>query len=296
MGSPKAHVTQTPTRTIRYTSGAWDSTSMAQVIGSVLSLTNLSCADSHTGEDAGFLDDPLLELTSGMIANPGHLLRPVTSIGKEISGHISACPRVPGQGMLKELLKGTIWYHRRSHKHTRGETYGLGEYAHRLPPRWLFLGPDIPNGLSGGRSNAWSRQKLMRKFNEDTEYVCWICNSGTHWYLTVADVPSGTLHIFNSLGSTGNHVATKFVQSFLQYLGSFDDSYIGSTWGVILQHSPQQHNGYDCGPFTIANCLRVVSAWDRFQQVTFPPMPDFRLRVCLLVASSPSGTIWRGLC
>jgi hypothetical protein len=162
--------------------------------------------------------------------------------------------------------------------------------------RWIFLGPDIPNGLSEGRTNAWSGKKLKRSLQDDTEFVCWICNSGTHWYLAVADISSSTLHIYKSSGNTGNKVAIQFIIPLLQYMASFEGSNFGPTWEVVLQHSPQQRNGYDCGLFTIANCLRVVYAWDRFLHVTPPLMPDFRLQVCLLVITSPSGAVWCGTC
>ena len=195
---------------------------------------------------------------------PGHLLRPISTLERKLAHLLWSDPGVHRQERAAEHMNNTHWY--------SGLTMDilatkLSQWASNITgsTRWLFLGHDIPNGLSEGRTYPWSRQKLKRLLKES---VCWICNSGTHWYLAVADILSSTLHIYNSSGNTGNEVATKFIQSLLQYNGSFEGSNFGPTWEIVLQHSPQQRNGYDCGPFTIANCLRVVYAWDRFSQVT----------------------------
>ena len=240
-------------------------------------------------------DEILAGIISGLPGPPGHLLRPISISERQLAQLIWSSPGVHGQERAMEHISNTHWY-----SGTTMDTLAtkLSQWVLSITgsTRWLFLGPDIPNGLSDGRTYAWSRQKLRRLLTDDTEFVCWICNSGTHWFLAVADIPSSTLHIYNSSGSMGNEVATKLIHPLLQYNGSFEGSNFGPTWEIVLQHSPQQRNGYDCGPFTIANCLRVVYAWDRFLQVTPPPMPDFRLRVCLLVLTSPSGPVWCGTC
>ena len=240
-------------------------------------------------------DEILAGILSGLPGPPGHLLRPISISERQLAQLIWSSPGVHGQERAMEHISNTHWY-----SGTTMDTLAtkLSQWVLSITgsTRWLFLGPDIPNGLSDGRTYAWSRQKLRRLLTDDTEFVCWICNSGTHWFLAVADIPSSTLHIYNSSGSIGNEVATKLIHPLLQYNGSFEGSNFGPTWEIVLQHSPQQRNGYDCGPFTIANCLRVVYAWDRFLQVTPPPMPDFRLRVCLLVLTSPSGPVWCGTC
>jgi hypothetical protein len=47
--------------------------------------------------------------------------------------------------------------------------------------------------------------------------------------------------------------------------------------GVVSTPCDQQQNGYDCGPFTIANCLKIVHSWGQRRAIPLPPMSEFRL-------------------
>jgi hypothetical protein len=110
-----------------------------------------------------------------------------------------------------------------------------------------------------GDSNNGARQRILRRTTAGTQFACFLCGNYSHWFLVVADLSSCTLNIFNSAGTLGNQLAIKNLLPLLMYMGSFEDSNFGSSWGWEVRHADQQQNGYDCGPFTIANCLRMHS-------------------------------------
>ena len=161
---------------------------------------------------------------------------------------------------------------------------------------WAFIPPDVLNGLMSGDSNNRAHQRVRRWTSESTQFACFLCGNFSHWFLVVADLGSCTMNIFNSAGTLGNQLAIKHLLPLLMYMGSFEDSIFGSSWGVEVRHAVQQQNGYDCGPFTIANCLRIVYSWGLRRVIPLPPMSDFRLRVATLVTSQVQEAFWQGLC
>ena len=161
---------------------------------------------------------------------------------------------------------------------------------------WAFIPPDVLNGLMSGDSNNRAHQRVRRWTSESTQFACFLCGNFSHWFLVVADLGHCTMNIFNSAGTLGNQLAIKHLLPLLMYMGSFEDSIFGSSWGMEERHAVQQQNGYDCGPFTIANCLRIVYSWGLRQVIPLPPMSDFRLRVATLVTSQVQEAYWQGLC
>ena len=161
---------------------------------------------------------------------------------------------------------------------------------------WAFIPPDVLNGLMTGDSNNRAHQRVRRWTSENTQFACFLCGNFSHWFLVVADLGHCTMNIFNSAGTLGNQLAIKHLLPLLMYMGSFEDSIFGSSWGVEVRHAVQQQNGYDCGPFTIANCLRIVYSWGLRRVIPLPPMSDFRLRVATLVTSQVQEAFWQGLC
>ena len=161
---------------------------------------------------------------------------------------------------------------------------------------WAFIPPDVLNGLMNGDSNNRARQRVLCRTTADTLFACFLCGNYSHWFLVVADLGSCTMNIFNSAGALGNQLAIKHLLPLLMYMGSFEDSIFGSSWGWEVRHADQQQNGYDCGPFTIANCLRIVYSWGLRRVIPLPPMSDFRLRVATLVTSQVQDAFWQGSC
>jgi hypothetical protein len=101
---------------------------------------------------------------------------------------------------------------------------------------------------------------------------------------------------FNSYGTLINNLAINKLLSFLLYMDSFGGPQFNSECSIVYQDTIQQSNGWDCGPHTVANCLRCVYAWDRVQHFPHPNMMDFRLRVAVLAASQVTDGYWQGRC
>jgi hypothetical protein len=57
---------------------------------------------------------------------------------------------------------------------------------------------------------------------------------------------------------------------FFLYMGSFGGPQFNSEWSIVHQDTIQQSNGWNCGPHTVANCLRLVYARDRVQHFPQP--------------------------
>ena len=161
---------------------------------------------------------------------------------------------------------------------------------------WAFIPPDVLNGLMGGDSFNRAHQRVRRWTSESIQFACFLCGGFSHWFLVVADLGSCTMNIFNSAGTLGNQLAIKHLLPLLMYMGSFEDPISGSPWRVEVCYADQQQNGYDCGPFTIANCLQLVYSWGLRRVIPLPPMSDFRLRVATLVTSQVQAAFWQGLC
>jgi hypothetical protein len=106
-----------------------------------------------------------------------------------------------------------------------------------------------------------ARQRVLCRTTADTLFACFLCGNYSHWFLVLADLGSCSMNIFNSAGALGNQLAIKHLLPLLMYMGSFEDSIFGSSWGWEVRHADQQQNGYDSGPLTIANCLRIVYSW-----------------------------------
>ena len=160
--------------------------------------------------------------------------------------------------------------------------------------RWVFLSPDILNGITAGYSMAWARNKLTQAISEDTQYICFLCNTRNHWYLVVTDLTPGSINIFNSLAECGNALVNDTIKPLMLYASSFEGSELPMSWDIVQQHTIQQTNTSDCGPSTIANSIHTVYAWDRMLQRDIPPMNEFRIRVITLLATHTEEGFWKG--
>ena len=225
----------------------------------------------------------------------GHLLRPLSSSERAAAAAISINPQDYGLESLSGHLFERSWYNTAVISNIVDK---LTAWARDITnsDRWVFLSPDIINGLASGRLHSWARRTLLASISDDTQHICFICNTGTHWYLIVADCGSSTMNIFNSYGTSGNNLATNKLLPFLLYMGSFGSPQFRSEWNIVHQDTVQQSNGWDCGPHTVANCLSLVYAWDRVQHFPHPSMTDFRLRVAVLAASQVTDGYWQGRC
>ena len=225
----------------------------------------------------------------------GHLLRPLSPSERAAAAAIAGKPQDYGLESLSGHLFGRSWYNTAVISNIVDK---LTAWARDITnsDRWVFLPPDIINGLASGRLHSWARRTLLASISDDTQHICFICNTGTHWYLIVADCGSSTMNIFNSYGTSGNILATNKLLPFLLYMGSFGSPQFRREWNIVLQDTVQQSNGWDCGPHTVANCLSLVYAWDRIQHFPHPSMTDFRLRVAVLTASQVTDGYWQGRC
>jgi hypothetical protein len=109
-----------------------------------------------------YISDTLLSrLIPDSLGPSGHLLHPITTSERKLSHLIWSDSGVHGQERAAEHMNNTHWY--------SGMTMDilatkLSLWASNITgsTRWLFLGPDIPNGLSEGRTYSWSRQNIKR--------------------------------------------------------------------------------------------------------------------------------------
>ena len=228
-------------------------------------------------------------------AERGSLLRPLSQAETVAAAAIQADPDKFGRATEASSLFGREHY---SGAVMDNLVPKLTEWAKGLTrsDSWAFIPPDVLNGLMSGDSNNRAHQRVRRWTSESTQFACFLCGNFSHWFLVVADLGHCTMNIFNSAGTLGNQLAIKHLLPLLMYMGSFEDSIFGSSWGVEERHAVQQQNGYDCGPFTIANCLRIVYSWGLRRVIPLPPMSDFRLRVATLVTSQVQDAFWQGLC
>ena len=101
-------------------------------------------------------------------------------------------------------------YFQLNNKQTLALNYTLN-YIHNFPPSFIggsdFLIDKIKEGIIA--------------LIDETQYICFICITGTHWYLIVVDCGSSTMNIFNSYGTSGNNLAINKLLPFLLYMGSF---------------------------------------------------------------------------
>jgi hypothetical protein len=143
-----------------------------------------------------------------------HLLRPVTATERRAVEALLANPVKYGmEDLMPHLLKGA-WYtgdimSRMAVKLTRWSM------ATTDSSRWVFLGPDIVNGITAGYSMSWARTKLTQAISEDTQYIGFLCNTGNHWYLAVTDLASGSINIFNSLTECGNALVSDTIKPLI---------------------------------------------------------------------------------
>jgi hypothetical protein len=121
----------------------------------------------------------------------------------------------------------------------------LTEWAKGLTKsdNWAFIPPDVLNGLVDGDSNNRAHQRVRRWTTASTQFACFLCGNYSHWFLVVADLGSCTMNIFNSAGALGNQLAIKHLRPLPMYMGSFEDSIFGSSWGWETRHADQQQNG-----------------------------------------------------
>jgi hypothetical protein len=98
---------------------------------------------------------------------------------KEGEAAIVANPQDYGLDSLSEHLFGRSWYN----------TAVIFNIVDKLTAwsrdltnsdRWIFLSPDIIDGLTSGLLFPWARSKLLSSILDDTQYICFICNTGTH--------------------------------------------------------------------------------------------------------------------
>jgi Ulp1 family protease len=120
---------------------------------------------------------------------------------------------------------------------------------------------------------SWARNKLTQAISEDTQYIGFLCNTGNHWYLAVIDFASGSINIFNSLTGCGNALINSTIKPLMLYASSFEGSQLPMSWETVLQHTKQQTNTSDCGPY--ANSIHTVYAWDHMLQQDIPSMDKF---------------------
>ena len=228
-------------------------------------------------------------------AERGSLLRPLSQAETVAAAAIQADPDKFGRATEARSLFGREHY---SGAVMDNLVPKLTEWAKGLTrsDSWAFIPPDVLNGLMSGDSNNRAHQRVRRWTSASTQFACFLCGNYSHWFLVVADLGSCTMNIFNSAGTLGNQLAIKHLLPLLMYMGSFEDSIFGSSWGWEARHADQQQNGYDCGPFTIANCLRIVYSWGLRRVIPLPPMSEFRLRVATLVTSQVQDAFWQGSC
>lgn len=247
-------------------------------------------------------EDEAVELLSTLAPPPqewpaerGSLLRPLSQAETVAAAAIQADPDKFGRATEACSLFGREHY---SGAVMDNLVPKLTEWAKGLTrsDSWAFIPPDVLNGLICGDSNNRAHRRVRRWTSESTQFACFLCGNFSHWFLVVADLGHCTMNIFNSAGTLGNQLAIKHLLPLLMYMGSFEDSIFGSSWGVEERHAVQQQNGYDCGPFTIANCLRIVYSWGLRRAIPPPPISDFRLRVATLVTSQVQDAFWQGLC
>jgi hypothetical protein len=94
-------------------------------------------------------DEILANLISDPPGLPGHLLRPISISERKLAQLFWSDPGVHGQERATEHINNTHWY---SGTTMDILTTKLSQWVSNITgsTRWLFLGPDIPNGLSGG--------------------------------------------------------------------------------------------------------------------------------------------------
>jgi hypothetical protein len=168
----------------------------------------------------------------------GHLLRPVTPTEHRAVEALLANPVTYGiEDLIPHLLNGA-WYSgeimsRMAVKLTRWSMTTTAS------SRWVFLGPDILNGITAGYSMTWARNKLTQAISEDTQYICFLCNTGNHWYLVVTDLASGSINIFNSLAECGNALVSNTIKPLKRRFNSFQWQWC--PWKECFTNCKTQH-------------------------------------------------------
>jgi hypothetical protein len=104
----------------------------------------------------------------------GHLLRPLTTSERAAANAIAINPWSYGLDNCSGHLFDRSWF---------TNTAIISNLVDKLPTwsrgitssdRWVFLPPDILNGLASGRLYPWARGRLLASISDDTQYVCFI--------------------------------------------------------------------------------------------------------------------------
>ena len=76
-----------------------------------------------------------------------------------------------------------------------------------------------------------------------------------HWYLAVLMISDSTIKIYDSISCKEQSLSqSTHLESFARTVKPQQQA-----WTVRLAECPQQHNGYDCGIYTIVNALQVMA-------------------------------------
>ena len=83
--------------------------------------------------------------------------------------------------------------------------------------------------------------------------------SKTHWTLAVVFIQQREIHYYDSTNGDGNKYKNALLQWLIDEARNKNSTFDASEWELkSIKDCPQQHNGYDCGVFTIM-CANFLS-------------------------------------
>lgn len=114
----------------------------------------------------------------------------------------------------------------------------------------------IQNFLSStdpARSNPTTKAELG--LNAGKRVLIPVNVGGDHWILSVADLKTGVVEIYDSIEGNGADKTMTLIQlrTLLRWCSSFQGA-----WSIIEKRCSQQNNGNDCGVWVLANATALI--------------------------------------
>jgi Ulp1 family protease len=150
----------------------------------------------------------------------------------------------------------------------------------------IFMGfLNTGNDYNYGKVKRWTK-KIPTSIFDLRRIYCPINIRNTHWTLAVVHMDIKEIRYYDSMNGGGK----MYMASLLRWLkdeanDKLQKEYDTSDWKCVPQVDiPQQHNGFDCGMFTILNCDFMSDdlplTEESFSQ---KDMTDFRLKTVIKI-------------
>ena len=163
--------------------------------------------------------------------------------------------------------------------------YGLAKVRHRRGdiPKYhafntFFYSKLIDPNQGPSSVTRWAaRPKVGGKNIEKVDRIFIPCNNNNmHWTLLVIHGSRRVVEYFDSFhGHAAAHLQT--AREWLQY--ELGNAYNDRDWKYIVGNSPTQHNGHDCGVFTVTTAKMILLGWEPASAYGASDLAEQRVRM-----------------